>query len=71
MDFKSFLKDAYGYDAAFIVIDWLYKQSVSLPYFKTITVKDMAYLYINNIYRFYGAPKLIISNHDPQFISDF
>ena len=31
----------------------------------------MARLYVNNIYQFYGAPKLIISNHGPQFISDF
>jgi len=50
MDFKLFLKDAYGYNAAFIVIDRLYKQSVSLPYFKTITAKNIARLYVNNIY---------------------
>jgi hypothetical protein len=65
MDFKLFPKDAYGYNAAFIVIDWLYKQSISLLYFKTITAKDMAYLYINNIYWFYSAPKSIISNYGP------
>ena len=55
MDFKSFLKDAHGHDAAFIVINQLYKQFISLPYFKTITVKDMARLYINNIYQFYST----------------
>ena len=49
MDFKSFLKDAYGHNIAFIVIDRLYKQSISLLCFKTTTIKDMAYLYINNI----------------------
>ena len=65
MDFKLFLKDAYGHNIAFIVINWLCKQSVSLPYFKTITVKDIVYLYINNIYWFYGAPKLIISDYSP------
>ena len=65
MDFKSFLKDAHSYNTAFIVINQLYKQSVSLPYFKTITAKDMACLYINNIYWFYGAPKLIISDYSP------
>jgi len=31
----------------------------------------MARIYINNIYRIYSAPKLIISNHGPQFILDF
>ena len=71
MDFKLFLKDAYGHNAAFIVINWLYKQSVSLFYFKTITIKDMACLYINNIYRFYSAPKLIVFDCGPQFILDF
>jgi len=50
MDFKSFLKDAYGHNTAFIVINQLYKQSISLPYFKTITIKNMARLYVNNIY---------------------
>ena len=65
MDFKSFLKDAHGHNTAFIVINWLCKQSISLPYFKTITAKDMARLYVNNIYWFYGAPKLIISDYGP------
>jgi hypothetical protein len=65
MDFKSFLKDIYSHNTAFVVIDWLYKQSISLLYFKTITVKDMACLYINNIYWFYSAFKLIVSNYGP------
>ena len=65
MDFKSFPKDTHSHNAAFIVIDQLYKQSVSLSYFKTITVKDMACFYINNIYQFYSAPKLIISDYGP------
>ena len=71
MDFKSFSKDAHGHDVAFVVIDWLCKQSISLPYFKTITAKDMARLYINNIYQFYSAPKLIVIDYSPQFILDF
>jgi len=50
---------------AFIVVNQLSKQAISLPYFKTITAKDMARMYINNIYRIYSAPKLIISNRGP------
>jgi len=65
MDFKSFLKDAHGYNAAFIVMNQLYKQSVSILCFKTTTIKNIARLYIDNIYQFYGAPKLIISNYGP------
>jgi len=36
-----------------------------------MTAKDIARLYVDNIYRFYGAPELIVSNYGPQFILDF
>ena len=65
MDFKSFPKDKYGYNMAFVVVNRLSKQAISLPCFKTITAKDIARIYVNNIYRIYSAPKLIISNHRP------
>ena len=65
MDFKSFPKNAHGHNMAFIVIIQLYKQFISLPCFKTITIKDIAHLYINNIYRFYTASKLIVFNYSP------
>ena len=65
MDFKLFPKNKYGYNIAFIVVDQLNKQAVSLPCFKAMTVKDMACIYVDNIYRVYSAPKLIVSNYGP------
>jgi len=65
MDFKLFLKDKHGYNIAFMVVNQLSKQAISLPYFKTTTIKDIARIYINNIYQIYSAPKLIISNCGP------
>ena len=62
LHFKLFLKDKHGYNIAFIVVDQLNKQAISLPCFKTMTIKDIAYIYIDNIYQIHGAPKLIISN---------
>ena len=50
---------------AFIVVNQLNKQTISLPCFKTTTVKDIARIYINNIYRIHSAPKLIVSNYGP------
>ena len=55
----------------FIVVDRLSKQVFSIPCFKTTTVKNMARLYIYNIYRIRGAPEFIVSNRGPQFISNF
>ena len=42
MDFKSIVKDKVGYNNVFIVIDYLSKQAVSTPYYKTITIEDIA-----------------------------
>jgi len=65
MDFKSFPKDKHGYNMAFVVVDQLSKQAISFPCFKTITAKDMARMYVDNIYWIYGAPELIVSNYGP------
>src|SRR6266536_2335081 len=71
MDFKSMPKDKVGYDTVFVVIDCLSKQAVSIPYHKTITAKEMTWLYIVFIYRYFGLLVSIISDHRPQFVSKF
>jgi hypothetical protein len=50
MDYQSLPKDSHGYDAVFVVVDRLSKQSFSILCFKTTTAKDMACLYIQYIY---------------------
>jgi len=42
MDFKLFAKAKDGYNAKFVIIDRLSKQSVLIPCYKTIIVKEMA-----------------------------
>ena len=42
-----------------------------LPCATTITGPGIAQLYLDNIYRWYGLPKKVISNCDPQFTSHF
>jgi transposase InsO family protein len=71
MDFKSFPKDKHGYDTAYVVVDRLSKQSISIPCYKTTTAKDMARLYVSYVYRYRGAPETIVSDRGPQFISQF
>ena len=71
MDFKSFPKDKHGYDTAYVVIDRLNKQNISIPCYKTTTAKDMAQLYVSYVYRHRRAPQTIVSDRGPQFISDF
>jgi hypothetical protein len=42
MDYKSFLLDKIGYDKVYIVIDYLSKQAISIPYYKIIIAKEIA-----------------------------
>jgi transposase InsO family protein len=71
MDFKSFPKDENGFDTVYVVIDRLGKRAYSIPCHKTTTAKDMARLFISNIYRTHGPPDIIVSDRGPQFISEF
>ena len=54
MDFKSMPKDEKGFDTVFVVIDRLSKQSIFTPCFKTTTAEDMARMFIDKVYRYYG-----------------
>jgi hypothetical protein len=65
MDFKSMAVDKYGFDAVFVVIDRLSKQSISTPCHKTATAEDMARMFIDRVYRYYRPPQTIVSDRGP------
>jgi hypothetical protein len=65
MDYQSLSKDSHGYDSVFVVVDRLSKQPFSILCLKTTTAKDMACLYIQYIYRIWGAPESVVSDHGP------
>ena len=65
MDFKLFAKAKDGYNAKFVIIDRLSKQSVLIPCYKTTIAKEIAQLFITYIYRFREALQFIISDKGP------
>jgi hypothetical protein len=54
-----------------VVIDCLLKESVFIPCYKTITAKEIAFLFIYYIWRYFRPSDFIISDRGRQFISDF
>ena len=46
-------KDAKSFNNIFVVINYFNKQSIFTSYFKTITAKDIAYIFINKVYYYY------------------
>lgn len=71
MDYCSFNKDKYGFDNVLVVIDRFSKQAISIPCRKKVDARMQAKLYIYHVYRYFGAPLIMISDRRPQFISKF
>ena len=62
MNFKSFPKDKKGYDAVYVIINQLEKHAYLISCYKTTTAKDMAQLFISNVYCTHEALNTIISD---------
>ena len=52
-------------------MDQLRKHSISISYYKKITAEETAYLFIKYMYQYKRPSDTIVSDHDPQFISQF
>jgi hypothetical protein len=54
-----------------VVVDKLSKLAHFMPLKPNISAQDLAYVYIQEIYRHHGLPSKIISDRDPRFTSKF
>ncbi|MBW0522906.1 hypothetical protein O181_062621 [Austropuccinia psidii MF-1] len=60
-----------NFNSCLIIADRLSKNMRCLPYHKEATAMDTALLFWNNIISPCGVPKIIISDRDPKFTSEF
>lgn len=71
MDFKSFPKSKNGHNAILVFMCRLSKKSTTIPCFQTADARDLARMFLERIYSYYGPPDSIVSDRGPQFVSDF
>ena len=72
MDFITQLpRTGKGHDSVFVVVDKLSKYIRLIPTTTTITAPATAALFINEVYKFFGMPSVIISDRDSKFTSLF
>lgn len=71
MDFITDLPNSRSYDSIFVIVDRFTKMAHFMPCTKSITGEETAKLFIDNIYRYHGLPKDIISDRGTQFVSRF
>jgi hypothetical protein len=72
MDLITQLPTSNGYDAILTIVDHgCTTAAVFLPCKTTITGQEVAKLYYDNVYRWFGLPNKVISDRDPRFTSFF
>jgi transposase InsO family protein len=71
MDFVTGLPVLEGHNAIWVVIDRLTKMRHFVPCSTTVDTKELANLFVMNIFCLHGLPDSIISNRGPQFVSQF
>src|SRR5882757_3533414 len=72
MDLITQLPKSEGSDAILTIVNQgCTRAAVFLPCSTTITGKEVAKLYLENVYRWFGLPTRVISNRDPCFTSHF
>jgi hypothetical protein len=72
MDLITQLLKSNDYDAILTIVDHgCTRAALFLPCKMTITGAEIARLYFDNVYRWFGLPKRIISDRDPRFTSSF
>ena len=72
MDLITQLPNSKGSDAILTIVDQgCTRAAVFLPCSTSITGEEVARLYMENVYRWFGLPTKVISDRDPRFTSHF
>ena len=60
-----------GHDSILSVIDSLSKMAHFIPTTATISAIDFVQLFVDRVVRYHGIPRIIVSDRDPKFVSEF
>ncbi|GJV46329.1 putative nucleotidyltransferase, ribonuclease H [Tanacetum coccineum] len=71
MDFIGGLPKVNGKDIIFVVVDRLTKYSHFMMLGHPYSAKEVAQVFLDNVYKLHGCPSSIISDRDPIFLSSF
>ena len=71
MDFIMGLPTSEGNDSIFVVIDILKKYAHFISILSKTKASQVVDSYVKNIFKLHGFPKLIVSDRDPRFTSNF
>jgi hypothetical protein len=71
VDFIVKLPESHGYDAIMCIVDSLTKCAHFIPTHTTINAEGTALLFLKEVWKHHGTPRIVVSNRGPQFIAAF
>ena len=72
MDFITGLpRNFRQHDSIMVVVDKLSKDAHFIPVKSTYKVVNIAYIFMKEVFRIHGVPKVIVSDRDTKFIGNF
>ena len=71
MDFITCLPNVTGFDAVLTVVCTLTKMAHFIPCTSTVNARQLAKLFLDNVYRLHGLPRFLIGDRDTRYTSEF
>ena len=72
MDFITHIpRTRAGYGSLLVIVDYVTKMMILRPTHSTATAVDTARLFMDAIVRLHGVPRVIVSDRDTRFTSNF
>jgi hypothetical protein len=71
VDFIVELPESHGYDAIMNIVDSVTKCAHFIPTHTTINAEGAAHLYLREVWKYHGMPRVVLSDRGPKFIAGF
>jgi hypothetical protein len=71
VDFIVKLLESHGYNAIMCVVDSLTKRAHFIPTHTTINAEGTALLFLKEVWKHHGTPRVVVSDRGPQFVAAF
>jgi hypothetical protein len=71
VDFIVELPESHGYDTVMNVVDSVTKHTHFIPMHTTINAKGAALLFLKEVWKHHGMPRVVVLDRGPQFIAGF
>jgi hypothetical protein len=70
-DYLTHLPKSNGFNIVLIVVDHLTRMAHFLLCTESVTAEETATLFLQEVYRLHGLPRVLVSDRDPKFVSAF